>query len=76
MKSAGNSGYKVVVTRSARSQLTQILCYLQQELGSEQAVQSVKTDMKDTKLRLSRIAGSLKLCEDSRLRFKSYMKIK
>lgn len=36
MKFAGNLEYKVVITRDAKEQLSQILRYLRQELGSGQ----------------------------------------
>ncbi|MDE7311194.1 MAG: type II toxin-antitoxin system RelE/ParE family toxin [Eubacterium sp.] len=75
MKSALNSEYKVVITHDAKAQLTQILRYLKQELGNDQAAQSMKSDMKDTKQRLSRIAGSLKLCDDAKLRSLGYRTI-
>ncbi len=75
MKSAGNSEYKVVVTHDAKLQLAQILRYLRLELGSEQAARSVKADMEDTRVRLSHVAGSLKLCDNPRLRDLSYRTI-
>lgn len=75
MKFAGNSKYKVVITRSARAQLAQILRYLRQNLSNEQAARNVKEDIEDTKLRLSCIAGSLKLCDDPELRVLGYRTI-
>lgn len=75
MKFAGNSGYKVVITRDAKANLAQILRYLRQDLGSEQAAQNVKTDISETKIRLSHIASSLKLCENPRLRDLGYRTI-
>ncbi len=56
-------------------QLAQILRYLRQDLESEQAARSVKADMEDTKIRLSHIAGSLKLCDSPRLRALGYRTI-
>ena len=67
MKFAGNSEYKVVITRGAKAQLAQILRYIRQDLGNEQAAQSVKEDMTETKARLFRVASSLKLCDDPEL---------
>lgn len=75
MKSARNSEYKVIITHGAKAQLAQILRYLRQELKSEQAARSVKADMEDTKIRLSHIAGSLKLCDSPRLRALGYRTI-
>ncbi len=37
MKFTENSKYKVIITRSARMQFAQILRYLRQDLGNEQA---------------------------------------
>ena len=56
-------------------QLAQILRYLRQDLESEQGARSVKADMEDTKIRLSHIAGSLKLCDSPRLRALGYRTI-
>ncbi len=75
MKFAGNSEYKVVITRDAKAHLAQILRYLRQDLGSEQAARNVKADISETKDRLSHVAGSLKLCENHRLRDLGYRTI-
>ena len=72
MKYAGNSGYKVVITRDAKAHLAQILRYIRQDLGNEQAARNVKADISETKIRLSHIASSLKLCENPRLRDLGY----
>ncbi len=45
MKFAGNSEYKVVITRDAKAHLAQILRYLRQDLGSEQAARNVKAEV-------------------------------
>lgn len=75
MKFAENSGYKVVITHDAKANLAQILHYLRQDLENEQAAQSVRDDMLETKIRLSHIAGSLKLCENPHLRDLGYRTI-
>lgn len=75
MKSAENSKYKVVVTRSARTQMAQILCYIRQDLMNEQAAKSVREDIENTKLKLSQGAGSLKLCDIPELRAMGYRTI-
>ena len=75
MKFTGNSEYKVVIVRSAKMQFAQILRYLRQDLGNEQAAMNVKEDMEETKLRLSQVAGSLKLCDDPELQALGYRTI-
>lgn len=75
MKSAGNSEYKVIITRGAKMQLAQILRYLRQDLKSEQAARSVKEDMEEAMVRLSHVAGSLKLCDHPDLRALGYRTI-
>ncbi len=40
MKFAENSEYKVVITRNAKTHLAQILRYIRQDLGNEQAARS------------------------------------
>lgn len=64
--------YKVVLTNPAREQLEQIIYYLLHELENAQAANSVLEDAANTKLRLSRVAGSLKLCENTKLRALGY----
>lgn len=59
--------YKVIITDQAREQLEQIVYYILFELKSEQAADNVLEDADNTRLQLSRVAGSLKQCEDSRL---------
>lgn len=75
MKFAGNSGYKVVITRDAKSQLARILRYIRQDLANEQAARSVKEDITETRTRLSHVADSLKLCDDPDLRALGYRTI-
>lgn len=75
MKFAGNSEYKVVITRDAKAHLAQILYYIRRDLGNEQAARNVKDDISETKTRLSHIAGSLKLCENTCLRDLGYRTI-
>ncbi len=72
MKSASSLEYKVIITNGAKTQLAQILRYLRQDLKSEQAARSVKADMEDTKIRLSHMAGSFKLCDNPRLNALGY----
>lgn len=63
-----NMVYDVILTDFAKAQLDQIIHYLLYEIGSSQAARNVLEDAENTKIRLSHLAGSLKLCEDSRLR--------
>lgn len=72
MKFAENSGYRVVITRNAKEHLARILRYLKQDLGNEQAARSVRDDILETKIRLSHVAGNLKLCDNSKLRTLGY----
>ena len=64
--------YKVVLTSSAKIQFRNILNYLLYELESQQAATNVVNDFDDT---VSRVAGSLKLCDDRILRAKGYRTI-
>ena len=64
MKSTESSKYKVIITRSARTQFAQILRYLRRDLGNEQAARNVKEDMEETRAKLPYVADSLKLCDD------------
>lgn len=68
--------YKVILSDQAKEQFRQIIDYLLLELQSEQAAKSVMKDMDDTIERLSRVAGSLKLCDDSDLRALGYRMIR
>ena len=67
--------YKVVLTEDAAADLDEFISYLLLEKGSEQAASNVLEDFKATKDSLSRVAGSLKLCENPRLRKLGYRRI-
>lgn len=75
MKSTESSKYKVIITRSARTQFAQILRYLRRDLGNEQAARNVKEDMEETRAKLPYVAYSLKLCDDPQLRDLGYRTI-
>ncbi|HCT91652.1 MAG TPA: type II toxin-antitoxin system RelE/ParE family toxin [Lachnospiraceae bacterium] len=75
MTFARNSKYKVVITRNAKLQLTQILQYLHQNLRSEQAARNVRDDINETRLRLADMADNLKLCDYPELRALGYRTI-
>lgn len=67
--------FKVVLTNRAQQDFKNIICYLLYELKSEQAAISVTNDMEHTIMRLSYIAGGLKLCSEARLRNLGYRTI-
>lgn len=67
--------YKVLVTSDAEEDLEVILKYLLYEKKSEQAALNVLNDFEETKLRLSEVAGSLKLCENPKLRELGYRRL-
>ncbi len=67
--------YEVLLTTQAKMDFRRIINYLLYELESEQAATNVVNDMENTLDRLSHIAGSLKFCEDSRLRALGYRTI-
>lgn len=67
--------YKVIVTDDAFEDLDNILYYLLFVLKNEQAAQNVLSDFELAKGHLSHMAGSLKLCENSKLREKGYRRL-
>lgn len=68
-------GYEVIVSAQAQTHFREIINYLLYDLQNHQAAISVTDDFNDTVDRLSRVAGSLKLCEDDILRAKGYRTI-
>ena len=60
--------YKVVITSDAEADLDGFIRYLLFEKKSDQAASNVLNDFEATKISLSRVAGSLKLCDNPRLR--------
>lgn len=67
--------YDVVLTVQAQTDFREIINYLVYELQNQQAAASVTDDFDDTVARLSHVAGSLKLCDDSVLRTRGYRTI-
>ncbi len=67
--------YEVILSREAQEHFRRIIYHLLYEFKSEQAAINVINDMEETVLRLSRVAGSLKLCEHPRLRALEYRTI-
>lgn len=67
--------YEVVLTTQAKTDFRQIINYLLFKLNNEQAATNVTNDMENTIDQLSHVAGSLKMCEDERLRTLGYRTI-
>lgn len=67
--------YEVILSAEAQEHFRRIIHYLIYELQSDQAASRVTDDMEETILRLSDVAGSLKLCEHPRLRALGYRTI-
>ena len=59
--------YKVIISELAEAQLDHIVFYILSELSNEQAAISVLNYEEETKLRLTHVAGSLKLSDHPRL---------
>ena len=68
-------GYKVVVTSDAENDLDQFIQYLLFKKKNFQAAQNVLNDFEATKISLSNVAGSLKLCDNLKLRKLGYRRI-
>ena len=66
--------YKVVVTRDAEEDLDHFIEYLIAEKNT-QAAENVLNDYDVTTERLKHVAGSLKLCDNPRLRQLEYRRI-
>ncbi|SFU43735.1 type II toxin-antitoxin system RelE/ParE family toxin [Butyrivibrio sp. INlla21] len=67
--------YKVYITSDAEEDLNQFISYLLYEKKSEQAASNLLNDFEATKLSLSKVAGSLKLCNNSHLKALGYRRI-
>lgn len=64
--------YEVIISDKAQTQLDRFVYYIIAELGNEQAASSVLDDAEETKIKLSRLAGSIKLCDNPKLRELGY----
>lgn len=62
-----NLEYKVIITDFAKQQIRQILYHIRYRLKNLEAAESIKQDMKETKMKLSYLAESIKLCEEPEL---------
>ncbi len=67
--------YKVLVTTDAEEDLNQYIRYLLMEKKSEQAARNVLDDFEVTIQSLKNVAGSLKLCDNPRLKELGYRRI-
>ena len=67
--------YKVVVTSDAEADLDSFVRYLLFEKENAQAAQNLLDDFDSTRRMLERIAGSLKMCENPRLKKLGYRRI-
>ncbi len=67
--------YKVLTTSDAEADLEGFIRYLLYEKKSEQAATNVLNDFEATKQTLSKVAGSLKLCDNPKLSVLGYRRI-
>lgn len=67
--------YKVVMMEGAEEDLERFVTYILFEKKSEQAAENLLNDFEATKVSLSRVAGSLKLCDNPRLKELGYRRI-
>lgn len=67
--------YKVVITSDAEEDLDEFIRYLLFDKKSQQAASNLLNDFEVTKQNLSRVAGSLKLCGNPRLKELGYRRI-
>ena len=67
--------YKIVLMRDAEEDLDRFIAYLLFEKKSEQAARNLLNDFEATKTSLSNVAGSLKLCDNPKLKELGYRRI-
>ena len=67
--------YKIFVTDNARDSVHAILDYLSTSKKNPQAAAAVLSDFRVTSSLLKTIAGSIRFCENPRLKEKGYKKI-
>lgn len=67
--------FDVIISPKALSQLNDYIDYLQYTLLNNQAARNVWQDALDTRERLSKIAGSLRLCLNPQLKKSGYRSI-
>ena len=67
--------YKIVLMKDAEEDFDRFIAYLLFEKKSEQAARNLLNDFEATKISLSNVAGSLKLCDNPKLRELGYRRI-
>lgn len=67
--------YKVVITSDAEEDLDGFIRYILLEKQNEQAAKNLLDDFETTKQSLSRVAGSLKMCDNPQLKELGYRRI-
>ena len=67
--------YKIVLMKNAEEDLDRFITYLLFEKKNEQAARNLLNDFEATKTGLSNVAGSLKLCDNPKLRELGYRRI-
>jgi hypothetical protein len=67
--------YKIVLMQNAENDLNSFISYLLFEKKSEQAAGNLLNDFEATKVSLSKVAGSLKFCDNPKLRELGYRRI-
>ena len=67
--------YKIVLAKGAEEDLDRFVAYLLFEKKSEQAARNLLNDFETTKENLSNVAGSLKFCDNPKLRELGYHRI-
>ncbi len=68
--------FEVIFSEQAEQNLDKIINYCLYKLQNTQAAMNILKDAESTLKRLSYMAGSLKLCENTRLRDLGYRKIR
>lgn len=67
--------YKVVITEDAEADLDRFIQYLLFEKRNEQAAKNLLEDFENTIHSLEQVAGSLKYCENEKLRVSGYKRM-
>ena len=67
--------YKIVMSKGAEEDIDRFVTYLLFEQKSEQAARNLINDFEATKINLTNVAESLKLCDNPKLRELGYHRI-
>lgn len=67
--------YKIVMSKDAEEDIDRFVTYLLFEKKSEQAARNLINDFEATKINLTNVAESLKLCDNPKLRELGYHRI-